>query len=96
VTSPNGRFIAFVRGQSNPVFREDYKGSANREIWIMDTKNKSYTKLPLFETNDIMPQWSGNNTIYFLSSVSGTYNLYKIASMIMGKPSCKTATTDQL
>ncbi|MCY7420189.1 MAG: hypothetical protein LH478_00365 [Chitinophagaceae bacterium] len=57
VTSPNGRFIAFVRDQSNPVFREDYKGPANSEIWRMDTKNNSYNKLNLFDMNDIIPQW---------------------------------------
>jgi tricorn protease len=85
VTSPNGRFIAFVRGGSNPVFREDYKGSSDREIWIMDTKTKTYNKLPLFPTNDVMPHWSGNNTLYFLSSNSGTYNLYKIAIDENGK-----------
>jgi tricorn protease len=89
VTSPNGRFIAFVRGQSNPVAREDYKGSANREIWILDTKDNSYNKLNLFETNDVMPQWNGNNSLYFLSSVSGTYNLYKIAIDENGKSSAK-------
>lgn len=89
VTSPNGRFTAFVRGQSNPVFREDYKGPANREIWIMDTKNNSYNKLNLFETNDIIPQWAGNNTLYFLSSIAGTYNLYKIAIDDNGKSIAK-------
>lgn len=89
VTSPNGRFIAFVRGQSNPVFREDYTGAANREIWIYDSKNKSYNKLPLFETNDVMPEWSGDNNLYFLSSVSGTYNLYKIGIDENGKASNK-------
>lgn len=87
VTSPNGRFIAFVRGGSNPVAREDYKGSSNREIWIMDTKSNSYSKLPLFATNDVMPKWSGNNTLYFLSSNAGTYNLYKIGIGNDGKNS---------
>ncbi|MCW3078927.1 S41 family peptidase [Segetibacter sp.] len=89
VTSANGQFVAFVRGQSNPVFREDYRGTANREIWIYDTKNKTYNKLPLFDTNDIMPRWSGNNTLYFLSSNSGTYNLYKIALDDNGKAASK-------
>jgi tricorn protease len=79
VASPDGRFVAFVRGQSNPVFREDYRGTGNREIWVYDTKSKAYNKLPLFTTNDVMPQWAGNNSLYFLSSNSGTYNLYKIA-----------------
>jgi tricorn protease len=88
-TSPNGRFIAFVRGGSNPVAREDYKGSSDREVWIMDTKTKAYNKLPLFPTNDIMPHWSGDNTLYFLSSNSGTYNLYKIGIDNEGKASGK-------
>ena len=64
VTSPNGRLIAFVRGHSNPVFREDYRGTGNREIWIYDTKNKAYNKLPLFETNDIMPQRAGSGNVH--------------------------------
>jgi len=89
VTSPGGRFIAFSRGGSNPVAREDYTGSSDREIWIMDTKTKSYNKLSLFSTNDIMPRWSNDNTLYFLSSNSGTYNLYKIGIDGTGKASGK-------
>jgi tricorn protease len=99
VTSPNGRFIAFVRGQSNPTAREDYKGTANREIWILDTKTNSTSKLPLFETNDVEPQWAGNNNIYFLSSESGTYNLYKIGindeGQASGKPQKLTNYKDE-
>lgn len=89
VISPDGKFIAFTRGGSNPVAREDYTGSSDREIWIMSTKTKSYYKLPLFATNDIMPQWGSNNTLYFLSSTSGTYNLYKIGIDENGKASGK-------
>jgi tricorn protease len=99
VTSPNGRFVAFVRGGSNPVFREDYKGSSDREIWIMDTKTKTYNKLPLFPTNDIMPHWSDDKTLYFLSSNSGTYNLYNIAigddGKAAGKPKQLTTYKDE-
>lgn len=87
--SPDGKFMAFVTGGSNPVAREDYIGTANREIWIMNTKTKTYTKLPLFGTNDIMPHWAGNNLLYFLSSESGTYNLYQIGIDDNGKASGK-------
>jgi tricorn protease-like protein len=45
VASPDGRFIAFVRGDINPVFREEYRGSSNRDIWLFDTKTKKYSKL---------------------------------------------------
>ncbi len=88
-TSPNGRFIAFVKGGSNPVAREDYRGSSDREIWIFDSKTNAYNKLPLFTSNDIMPQWADDNTLYFLSSNSGTYNLYRIKLDDNGKAASK-------
>ncbi|SOE21206.1 C-terminal processing protease CtpA/Prc, contains a PDZ domain [Spirosomataceae bacterium TFI 002] len=75
--SPDGRFLAFVRGDINPVARKDYEGSSNRELWIYDTKNKTYQQLPTFKTNDIFPKWASNNTLYFLSSDGGEYNLYR-------------------
>lgn len=78
IQSPDGRFIAFVRGDINPVFRKDYRGSSVRTIWIYDTKNKTYSQLKGFETNNVNPQWSDSRTIYFMSSITGEYNLYKI------------------
>lgn len=90
VYSPNGRFLALERGDLNPVYREDYKGPSNREIWIYDTKNNSFSKLDLFETNDMYPQWSGDNGLLFMSSEAGTYNLYfqslDAAGKQVGKP----------
>ena len=68
VLSPDGRFLAFVRGDINPVARYAYKGSSDRDIWIYDIKNKTYTQLPGFETNDILPQWGSNNSLYFVKN----------------------------
>ena len=84
--SPDGRFIAFVRGDINPVFREDYRGPSNRDLWLYDTKSKQFSLLPAFETNDILPQWGDNRTLYFLSSNDGTYNLYRMRLDGQGKP----------
>ena len=78
ILSPDGRFLVFVRGDINPVARQEYKGSSDRDLWIYDTKNKTYQQLPGFETNDILPQWGGNNSIYFLSSNDGAYNIYRL------------------
>lgn len=89
VYSPDGRFVAFVKGDINPVARHAYKGSSNRDIWIYDTKNKTYSKIPGFETNDILPQWGKNNTLYFLSSIDGAYNLYKLSLGNDGKATGK-------
>lgn len=78
VLSPDGRFMAIVRGDINPVFRHEYRGSGNRDIWLYDTRNKSYSKLPGFTTNDILPKWGDNRTLYFLSSNEGAYNIYRL------------------
>lgn len=85
IASPDGRFIAFVRGDINPVFREDYRGPSNRDIWLFDTKIKKYSKIVGFETNDIMPQWIDSKTLFFLSSNDGNYNLYKLTIDENGK-----------
>ena len=90
VLSPDGRFLAFVRGDLNPVARQEYTGSSNRDLWLYDIKNKTFNKLPGFETNDVFPQWGGNNFIYFLSSVDGSYNIYRLKidgnGKSLGKP----------
>jgi len=85
VLSPDGRFLAFTRGDINPVARQAYKGSSNRDIWIYDTKNKTYAQLPGFATNDILPQWGSNGLLYFLSSNDGSYNLYRLKIGADGK-----------
>lgn len=85
VLSPDGNLLAFVRGDINPVARQAYNGSSNRDIWIYNTKAKSFNKIALFETNDIIPQWGKNGLLYFLSSVDGAYNLYQIKISSEGK-----------
>jgi tricorn protease-like protein len=89
IMSPDGRFIAFVRGDINPIHRKDYRGPSARTIWLYDLKNKNYIQLPGFETNNINPQWGDSRTIYFLSSISGEYNLYKIKIAEDGKITSK-------
>jgi tricorn protease len=76
--SPDGRFMAIVRGDANPIYREDYRGPSNRDIWLYDSKSKTYSKLSQFETNDILPRWADNHTLYFLSTNSGKNNVYRI------------------
>ncbi len=76
VASDNGRFIAYVKGY-NRVAREAYKGSADRDIWIYDTKNNTYKQLTTFTGNDFNPKWKGSTEFYFISASSGKYNIHK-------------------
>ncbi len=73
--SPDGRYLVFVRGY-NGEYRKRYRGPANKDLWVYDTKEDSYQQLTNFEGNDMYPIFSGN-TLYFISERSGTYNIYK-------------------
>jgi tricorn protease len=79
IYSADGRYLAFVRGDINPVARQDYVGSSDRDIWIYDTQKKTYHEIEGFATNDISPQFGPDNTLYFLSSIEGAYNLYSLS-----------------
>ena len=74
--SPDGRYVAFTRGSCR-VAREQYKGPANKEIWLYDMQNKAYTQITDNEMNDYMPRWADNNTLVYISATSGRYNLVK-------------------
>ena len=76
VVSPDGKKIAFVRGTCR-VAREDYRGPANRDIWIYHVDTGKYEQLSDFDGNDFMPQWASNDELYFISSRAGKYNVFK-------------------
>jgi len=82
--SPNKRFIAFVRGGCR-IERESYKGPADLDIWVYDTKNDAYHQITDFKGNDFLPNWTNNNKLYFISSRSGRYNIHKIKLDSEGK-----------
>jgi tricorn protease len=75
VVSPDGRFIAFVRGACR-IPREAYQGSANRDLWLYDTANSTYLQLTSFEGQDYHPVWTDSRTLYFISARSGKYNIF--------------------
>jgi C-terminal processing protease CtpA/Prc len=74
VQSPNGRYVAFIRGACR-ITRENYQGPADKEIWLFDSENKSYTQLTKNDVNDIAPQFKDNNTLIYLSSIKGRYGI---------------------
>ena len=78
VVSPDGNKVAFVRGTCR-ISREAYRGPANRDIWIYDRNNDSYSQLTMFDGNDFMPKWVDNDTLHFISSRSGKYNVHQVS-----------------
>ncbi len=85
VQSPNGRFIAYVKGSCR-LAREAYKGSANRDIMVYDTKSGAFNQITTFEGQDFNPVWGNNETLYFISARGGKYNVYKQPLTTDGKP----------
>lgn len=84
VMSPNGKLMVFVKGPCRTA-REDYRGPANREIWVYNTESKAYHRITNFDGNDFMPAWGDNQTLYFISSKSGAYNIWQQALDGSGK-----------
>ena len=83
--SPNGRFIAYGEGIT-PLVRNDYRGSANKDIYLYDTKNNKFIQLTKFNGNDFYARWADDNTIYYLSSEKEYYNIYKQSIDNEGNP----------
>ncbi len=75
--SPNEKFIVFVKGSCKNT-REDYRGPAQKDIWIYDIKNDKYSQLTNFDGNDFLPQFVGNNAVFYISPKSGKYNIWKM------------------
>lgn len=83
--SPNGKYVAFVRGECRTA-REEYRGPANKDIWLYNQENKSYKQITSDEGNDYLPLWSDDNTLFFISAKSGAYNVVKISLDTDGNP----------
>lgn len=74
--SPDGRYIAFVRGSCR-IAREEYDGPADKDIWIYDTQNESYSMITDNSRNDYLPRWKDNGSLFFISARTGRYNIYE-------------------
>ncbi|MCF8366592.1 MAG: PDZ domain-containing protein [Bacteroidales bacterium] len=91
--SPNGKFIAFTMGTCK-IQREDYRGPAQKDVWIYNTKNDKYARLTSSDGNDFMPHFAGNNSIFYISPKSGKYNIWKIEIDDEGKLVGESQITD--
>ncbi|MDE0536235.1 S41 family peptidase [Tenacibaculum sp. L6] len=74
--SPNGKLIAFTKGACR-ISREDYTGSAQRDIWIYNTETNQYNQITTSNKNDHSPAWDASGNLYYIGAESGRYNVYK-------------------
>ena len=73
--SSDGQLMAFVRGACR-MEREAYVGPANRNIWIYNPATGIYQRLTAFEGQDTAPDWGADGVLYYLSALTGKYNVY--------------------
>ncbi|MDG1529037.1 MAG: S41 family peptidase [Polaribacter sp.] len=95
VISPNGNFIAFVKGACR-IAREDYSGPAQRDVWIYNLKTKQYYQITTSKKNDHTPLWDANNNLYYVGAESGRYNIYKTSVNANGSSTGKAQRLTRL
>ncbi len=75
--SPDKNSITFVKGPCR-IQREEYKGPANKDIWLYNIERDKFQQLTTFKGNDFYPKWADDQTIYYQSAKSGKYNVYRM------------------
>ncbi len=63
------------KGYENP-YRKHHTSAVTRDIWVYDTKGKTYTKVSTFVGEDREPVWGDGGKFYYLSERNGNQNLY--------------------
>lgn len=59
-------------------WRKHHRSAVTRDIWLYDTKDKTYTQLSAFEGEDRNPVFDTNgNDFYYLTEQSGSFNVHK-------------------
>ncbi|MGC8916832.1 MAG: S41 family peptidase [Thermoanaerobaculum sp.] len=70
VPSPDGRYLALVRG-GTPDSRRHYRGSANRDIWLLELATGKLTQLTRTPWDEDHVSWAGNGALVFRSDNGG-------------------------
>ncbi len=72
-------------------WRKHHTSSITRDVWVYDFKTKKYNQLTQFNGEDRNPVFDNDdNTFYYLSEQSGSFNVYKSS---LSDPSTSTAIT---
>jgi len=70
------KFIFQDRKGYEDEFRKHHTSAVTRDIWIYNTKNKTYTRVSPFTGEDREPVWGDGDKFYYLSERNGNQNLF--------------------
>ncbi|WP_412971413.1 S41 family peptidase [Glaciecola sp. MF2-115] len=85
------QFVYQDAGADN-YWRKHHLSAATRDIWTYDTKSGRHTQITRFIGEDRNPIYSDNDqSIYYLSEQSGTFNVHKLS---LNKPEKTEQITD--
>lgn len=91
-SSDGAKLIFHDRKGFENEWRKHHVSSVTRDVWTYDLKSEEYTQLSSFEGEDRNPVFAeDNDTYYFLSESSGSFNIYKSS---LSDPASKTAITN--
>lgn len=78
VPSPDGRFLALVRG-GTPTQRRHYRGAANRDIWLYELSTGKLEALTTTEWDEDGVSWAGSGALVFRTDNGGAdRNLFRL------------------
>ncbi|MFC3093255.1 hypothetical protein DRW07_03415 [Alteromonas sediminis] len=77
--SPNGKLLAYrnEKAYENPFRKHDVSAFA-RDIFVMDLETGEHKQITNFEGGDHTPVFEDNNTLYYTSEESGSFNVWKM------------------
>ena len=76
--SPDGSKLIFhdQKGYEDD-WRKHHTSAVTRDIWVYDLGNNTYRQLSEFEGEDRNPVFIDNDSFYYLTEESGSYNIYR-------------------
>jgi len=76
--SPDGRYLVVTRG-SVEWWRQRYRGSANTDLWLYDTRSRQFRQLTTHPGNDSRPRFaSDSRTVVYRSDEDGHFNVWSL------------------
>lgn len=90
--SSNGQQLVYhdKKGGEN-AWRKHHTSSITRDIWVYDIASGKHTKITGFKGEDRSPVYADNDqSLYYLSEASGSFNVYKLA---LSNPAAPQAVT---